>query len=118
MSLLLLLVYACKVDANDAFFNCVPTLTWINNSLRTLRYQGIDFLRWQRSCIDHSQVVSSVFPLQWTFKYLVSSLPGVSPSAVNGKVWDQTPIIGDVRPAVTGARSVVASLNSGIMGQN
>lgn len=116
-----MLVYACKVDANDAFFNYVPTLTWIKISLRILRYQGVDRFLEVAPKFRHSQVVSSVFPLQWTFKYLVSSLPEVplvSPSAVNGKVWDLTPIIGDVRPAVTGARSVVASLNSGIMGQN
>lgn len=113
-----MLVHACKVDANDEFFNYVPTLTWIANSLRILLYQGLDRFLEVAPKFRYSQVVSSVFPLQWTFKCLVSSLPGVSPSAVNGKVWDLTPIIGDVRPAVTGARSVVASLNSGIMGQN
>lgn len=89
--------------------------------LRILRYQGLDRFLEVAPKFRHSQVVSSVFPLQWTFKYLVSTLPEVplvSPSAVNGKVWDLTPIIGDVRPAVTGARSVVTSLNSGIMGQN
>lgn len=50
--------------------------------------------------------------------YLASSLPVVPPGPVNGKVWDLTPIVGDVRPAVTGARDDAASLNGGIMGQN
>lgn len=53
--------------------------------------------------------------------YLASSLPVVPlvpPGPVNGKVWDLTPIVGDVRPAVTAARDDAASLNGGIIGQN